>query len=160
MSLFLYWFAIGIHKDTQLNPKDNTCTTNDKLLTTTTTTIDIKPKEKTTDADVVYIERPYWIDKDSNRIDIPVKKTYEETIGSQVVVKHEADMTPIIAHEVNKQFPKWELGIGIGYHEGDVYVPIEIQRNYKKDSAVSYEIHLDSKGSVIGHEVMYKKLIR
>jgi len=37
----------------------------------------------------------------------------------------------------------WEVGVGYGNHEGDSYIPIEIQRNYSKHKAVAVEVHMD-----------------
>jgi len=35
----------------------------------------------------------------------------------------------------------WELSIGYGQHGGDHYIPVELQRNFSMDAAVSVEYH-------------------
>ena len=49
-------------------------------------------------------------------------------------------------------YRNWEWSAGYGQHGGDKYVPIELQRNYSKDAAVSYEHHFGGKP---GFEVKY-----
>ena len=36
----------------------------------------------------------------------------------------------------------WELSTGVGSHQGDVYLPIGLQRNYAPNKAVAAEVHL------------------
>ena len=49
-------------------------------------------------------------------------------------------------------YRNWEWSTGYGQHGGDKYVPVEIQRNYSKDAALSYEHHF---GGQSGWEVKY-----
>lgn len=51
-------------------------------------------------------------------------------------------------------YRNWEWAAGVGWHNGDYYVPIGLQRNYSKDAAVAGEIHTDGK-SVNGGELKY-----
>lgn len=54
--------------------------------------------------------------------------------------------------KVKQEFKKnWEISSGVGSHEGDVYIPIELQRNYAKDKAVSVELHLDAEDLLKAH---------
>jgi len=50
-------------------------------------------------------------------------------------------------------YRNWEWSIGYGQHGGDRYVPVELQRNFSKDAAVSAEYHFG--GREIGWEVKY-----
>jgi len=43
-------------------------------------------------------------------------------------------------------YRNWEWSAGYGQHGGDKYIPVEIQRNFSKDAAASYEQHIG------GHE--------
>ena len=36
----------------------------------------------------------------------------------------------------------WELSTGVGSHQGDVYLPVGLQRNYAPNKAVAAEVHL------------------
>jgi hypothetical protein len=45
-------------------------------------------------------------------------------------------------YKVNN-YLNWEWSTGYGWHNGDAYIPIGLQRNYSKDKAVEVEIHLE-----------------
>jgi len=49
----------------------------------------------------------------------------------------------------------WEWAIGFGQHGGDRYIPVELQRNFSKDAAVSVEYHVG--GHEKGFEVKYTR---
>lgn len=50
----------------------------------------------------------------------------------------------------------WGISTGYGVHQGDSYIPIELQRNYAKNKAVSAEIHLKPLTTeVTGYEVKH-----
>jgi len=57
-----------------------------------------------------------------------------------VVVKNDA------AHKVDvlkiNMDKSWEISLGLGSHQGDVYVPVSVQRNYDVYHAVMAEIHM------------------
>ena len=36
----------------------------------------------------------------------------------------------------------WELSTGLGFHRGDAYIPLGVQRNYAPHKAVAAEVHL------------------
>lgn len=36
----------------------------------------------------------------------------------------------------------WELSTGVGWHQGDVYLPVGVQRNYAAHKAIAVEVHL------------------
>ena len=40
-------------------------------------------------------------------------------------------------------YRNWEAGIGVGVQDGNVYVPISLQRNYDKNHSIEAEVHLD-----------------
>lgn len=50
-------------------------------------------------------------------------------------------------------YRNWEWSIGYGQHGGDRYAPIQLQRNWSKDAAVSAEYHIG--GQEKGWEVKY-----
>lgn len=55
----------------------------------------------------------------------------------------------------NNNYRNWEWSAGIGVHGGDRYVPIELQRNFSKDAAVSVEYHAG--GREKGYEIKYTR---
>lgn len=78
------------------------------------------------------------------------------------IINKESDKTPIdveygIFVYKNNNYRNWEWSIGYGQHGGDRYVPIELQRNFGKDAAVSFEYHF--KGNTPGCEVKYTRKI-
>lgn len=133
-----------------------------------TTTVGVAPKTSATDNDVE-LTQVYKASINGATVEVPVE-TKENIKG---VIKQEIDMTKVIQQQMalqreldRKEFKKnWELGVGIGVHDGDTYVPIEIQRNYKVDKAISAEIHLDAdeliKGQlkVTGGEIKHKWML-
>lgn len=57
-------------------------------------------------------------------------------------------------YKVNN-YRNWEWSAGYGQHGGDRYIPVELQRNFSKDVAVSYEHHFAGQQS--GFEVKYTR---
>lgn len=64
---------------------------------------------------------------------------------------------------VKKAKPNWEIRTGIGQHDNKYYVPLAIQRNYSRNSAVGLELHLDSDTittqKINGYEFTFSLLI-
>lgn len=54
-------------------------------------------------------------------------------------------------------YKNWEWSIGYGQHGGDRYLPVELQRNFSKDAAISAEYHVG--GREKGFEVKYTRKI-
>lgn len=73
------------------------------------------------------------------------------------IVTLNANKTPQVNYDVavfkNNNYRNWEWSTGYGQHGGDRYIPVELQRNFSKDAAVSVEYHAGSKQS--GYEVKY-----
>lgn len=55
----------------------------------------------------------------------------------------------------SNNYRNWDVSAGVGWHNGDVYIPVEVQRNYSKSHAVSGEIHVKPSGSIDGGEAKY-----
>jgi hypothetical protein len=55
----------------------------------------------------------------------------------------------------NNNYRNWEWSVGYGRDNGEGYIPIGLQRNYSKDTAIAVEVHLDADRmkSVTGWEV-------
>lgn len=76
------------------------------------------------------------------------------TPGNTASLRQEIDVTPIVRQLV----PDWELGVGIGkQRDGDVYIPVSIQRNYETHKGLQVELHVDTKDQKIdGIEIQHK----
>ena len=61
-----------------------------------------------------------------------------------------SDRTAVVKNDTNYKVDvlkinldkSWELSTGVGSHQGDVYLPIGLQRNYAPNKAVAAEVHL------------------
>lgn len=126
-----------------------------------TTSLDTAPRTSTSDANVE-LNQKYTAKVNGQTVSIPVT-TLPAPNGIKGIITQEVDMTPVVDKAVKDGVAKakvnWELGTGLGIHNGDLYIPLEIQRNYKKDKAVVIEIHKDLQGSkVSGGELKHKWL--
>lgn len=66
-------------------------------------------------------------------------------------IKQEIDLTHLLPKK------NWEVGVGLGVHRGNPYIPLSIQRNYKTDKAVQVEVQFDMRTrKVQGVEVQHK----
>lgn len=75
------------------------------------------------------------------------------------------DRTTVVPQPENKDYNigvykfdlyrNWEWSAGYGQHDGQSYIPVELQRNFSRDHAVSAEVHLENTGKVNGYEVKY-----
>lgn len=140
----------------------NRMTTTDKLTTdpnkviSATTSVSVVPKKSATDNDVE-VSQVYRASVNGTTVAIPIT-TSEPVKG---VIKQEIDLTPVTAMQKEldkKEFKRnWEVGTGIGVHDGDMYIPVEIQRNYTVNKAWSAEAHIDPQGfKVTGGELKHK----
>ncbi|MBP2628439.1 MAG: hypothetical protein H6Q68_3150 [Firmicutes bacterium] len=77
----------------------------------------------------------------------------------RTVVVSNANKTPASNYDVGvfkvNNYRNWEWSIGYGQHGGDRYIPVELQRNFSKDAAVSAEYHFG--GREKGFEVKYTR---
>lgn len=77
----------------------------------------------------------------------------------RTVVVPNTDKTPTSNYDVGvfkvNNYRNWEISAGYGQHGGDRYMPVELQRNFSKDAALSYEHHV--RGKEKGWEVKYTR---
>ena len=63
-----------------------------------------------------------------------------EKTDRKAVVKNDTDYkVDVLKINLDKA---WELSTGVGSHQGDVYLPVGLQRNYAPNKAVAAEVHL------------------
>jgi hypothetical protein len=81
-----------------------------------------------------------------------------EKTDRTIIVPNE-NKTPASNYDVGvfkvNNYRNWEWSAGYGQHGGDRYIPVELQRNFGKDAAVSYEHHFGGNSS--GWEVKYTR---
>lgn len=81
---------------------------------------------------------------------------YETTDKTVVVEQPENKEVPVGIYKINT-YRNWELGVGLGVHDSDKYVPISLQRNYDKCHSVAIEAHYDLEDhKVNGGELQWK----
>ncbi len=91
--------------------------------------------------------------KDATLPPAALAKTDRTTVVPQQVTQKDGSQEwQVGVYKVNN-YRNWEWGVGVGVQDGKRYVPIEIQRNYSRDRAVSAEYHVGGGG---GYEVKYK----
>lgn len=130
--------------------------------------LSVVPKSKG-DSDLV-VEHHYKATIDGEVVNIPIRTIDSGSVDSPDVVdngsgvsgassytahyKQELDLTPLLSDYEHKT--NWEVGAGIGSHDGDVYYPVSVQRNLSHDRAVEGVVHINERGKVNGGEVLYK----
>lgn len=58
-------------------------------------------------------------------------------------------------------YRNWYIGAGVGWHKGDLYIPVSAQRNFSKDAAIEAQAHvnLSDVKDINGGQVMYKRAV-
>ena len=132
----------------------------------------VVPKSSPEDSDLV-IEHHYKATIDGETVNVPIRTVsnvngvnssptpsvsnhnpVSSSLGNTVSYKQELDLTPLLSDYEHKK--NWEVGAGVGCHDGDVYFPVSVQRNFSHDRAVEGVVHLSDSGSVTCGEVLYK----
>lgn len=84
------------------------------------------------------------------------KEALAKTDATIVAAQPENKDIPVGIYKINN-YRNWELGVGMGIHDGKTYIPVSLQRNYKKDRSIVLELHYDLKDNKInGGEVQWK----
>jgi hypothetical protein len=84
------------------------------------------------------------------------KEALAKTDATIVAAQPENKDVPVGIYKINN-YRNWELGVGMGIHEGKTYIPVSLQRNYSKSHSVAIELHYDLKDNKVnGGEVQWK----
>ena len=129
-----------------------------------TTSIQVTTKTKVTDPDLS-ITQKYVATINDKKVEVPIKNVVSEAATSAgsvggaspytATVSQTIDLTPLITPTI----PSWEVGIGVGHYHGETYGSFSLQRNYKKDKAISVELNIDpSDRQVKGLSIQHKWL--
>ena len=84
------------------------------------------------------------------------KEALAKTDATIVAEQPENKDVPVGIYKINN-YRNWELGVGMGIHDGKTYIPVSLQRNYSKSHSVAAELHYDLKDNKVnGCEVQWK----
>ena len=84
------------------------------------------------------------------------KEALAKTDATIVAAQPENKDVPVGIYKINN-YRNWELGVGMGIHYGNPYIPVSLQRNYSKSHSVAAELHYDLKDNKVnGGEVQWK----
>ena len=84
------------------------------------------------------------------------KEALAKTDATIVAAQPENKDVPVGIYKINN-YRNWELGVGMGVHDGKTYIPVSLQRNYSKSHSVAVELHYDLKDNKVnGGEVQWK----
>ena len=84
------------------------------------------------------------------------KEALAKTDVTIVAAQPENKDVPVGIYKINN-YSNWELGVGMGIHDGKTYIPVSLQRNYSKSHSVAVELHYDLKDNKVnGGEVQWK----
>ena len=84
------------------------------------------------------------------------KEALAKTDATIVAEQPENKDVPVGIYKINN-YRNWELGVGMGVHDGKTYIPVSLQRNYNKNHSVAVELHYDMKDNKVnGGEVQWK----
>lgn len=126
-----------------------------------------------TNSDDLVVEHHYKATIDGETVHIPIRVVSSPSVtsgtgidssssgqlssdsGYTATYKQELDLTPLLSDYEHKT--NWEVGVGVGCHDSDVYFPVSVQRNLSNDRAVEGAVHLSDSGKVNGGEVLLKK---
>lgn len=143
--------ATPVPVDTSVLPKDTPKVSQKDTLSAT--------YKETKDAPDLVADTTYVAIINGNKVAVPVATKTNKVVNDNGAT----DITATVTTEVDltnlmPKAPNWELGVGVGAHEGDMYIPVSLQRNYKRNRAVYTELHLDPSDNfkVNGIAVQYK----
>ena len=75
-----------------------------------------------------------------NKQDVTLPAAALEKTDRTAVVKNDTEYkVDVLKINLDKT---WELSTGLGFHRGDAYIPLGVQRNYAPNKAVAAEVHL------------------
>ena len=145
-------------------------TTTDSTLETTTeankepveiheiSRVTLKEKQKESDPDLV-VDNRYIAEIHGQTFEIPKSPsvTHKDYKGLQTNITSDINMTPVVRKWADLEYKRnWEVSTGLGRsHDGHLYVPIGLQRNYNYDRAIEVSVGV-SKDHIENFQVVHK----
>ena len=95
-----------------------------------------------------------------NKKDITLPRAALENTDRTIVAEQPANHDYQVGVYKINNYRNWYVGTGLGVHENDWYVPVSLQRNFSKNSAVEVQFHIDPRNqSLKGGQILYKKAV-
>ena len=120
--------------------------------------VTLKEKQKESDPDLVVYNR-YIAEINGQTFEIPKSPsvTHDGSKGLQTNITSDINMTPVVRKWADLEYKRnWEVSTGRGRsHDGHLYVPIGLQRNYNYDRAIEVSVGV-SKDHVENFQVVHK----
>lgn len=120
--------------------------------------VTLKEKQKTSDPDLV-VDNRYIAEIHGQTFEIPKSPsvTHSDSKGLQTNIISDINMTPVVRKWADLEYKRnWEVSTGLGRsHDGHLYVPIGLQRNYNYDRAIEVSVGI-SKDHVENFQVTHK----
>ena len=120
--------------------------------------VTLKEKQKESDPDLV-VDNRYIAEINGHTFEIPKSPsvTHDGSKGLQTKVTSDINMTPVVRKWADLEYKRnWEVSTGLGRsHDGHLYVPIGLQRNYNYDRAIEVSVGI-SKDHVENFQVVHK----
>lgn len=120
--------------------------------------VTLKEKQKTSDPDLV-VDNRYIAEIHGQTFEIPktTGAVSKDSKGLQTTVTSDINMTPVVRKWADLEYKRnWEVSTGLGRsHDGHLYVPIGLQRNYNYDRAIEVSVGV-SKDHVENFQVVHK----
>lgn len=157
-------YHYGYDKGYEEGTTKTTTTTDSSTSPSITTEITATSKTNTSDPDLI-LNNHYHAVINGTDVQIPVKdKNIKEPLkdtppspssstSTTARVDQTLDLTPVFKDYEKKH--KWEVGTGVGRVSNEWYVPIEVQRNFRYNKGVSFQLNVKD-NKVDGFQASYK----
>ena len=93
----------------------------------------------------------------NNKEEYLPKEAVEDTDKTIVSEQPENEDYQVGVYKINT-YRNWGVGTGIGANNNDVYIPITVSRQYKKDKSIDFQVNLDPNNNIKinGVQVVHK----
>lgn len=95
----------------------------------------------------------------NNKEEYLPKEAVEDTDKTIVSEQPENEDYQVGVYKINT-YRNWGVGTGIGTNNNDVYIPITVSRQYKKDKSIDFQVNLDPNNNnnmkINGVQVIHK----
>lgn len=93
----------------------------------------------------------------NNKEDYLPKEALEDTDKTIVSEQPENEDYQVGVYKINT-YRNWGIGTGIGTNNNNVYIPVTLSRQYKKDKSIDFQVNLDPNDNmkINGIQVVHK----
>lgn len=144
--VFLCGILVGRHTAPTMSP------------VSTDTSLTVKHKESKGSPDLE-VSTKYVATINNKKVEVPVsaqRTPASAASGGATPYTATISQTIDVTSAAKAVLPDWSVGIGVGRHKSDWYVPVSFTRHYKTDRALSVEVHLSDLKTIKGVEVQHQ----